>query len=104
MVHRAHQFREWEKSPCIFRLHSGLRTTSSRGQSWELNLRKIPLEDCKIDGDDFSFKVSTKWEDTDMTHYYTGTFLGDVLRMSLKTDMGFGPGPQTEFIAKRSNF
>ncbi len=75
-----------------------------KGTTLGAQFKKIPLEDCKIDGNDFSFKVSTKWEDTDMTQYYTGTFLGDVLNMSLKTDMGSGPGPQTEFIAKRSQF
>lgn len=71
------------------------------GTTQDFNRKQIPLEDCKIDGNHFSFKVSTKFQDTDMTNYYTGTFLGDAIQMSLQSDMGFGPGPQRKFIAKR---
>lgn len=71
------------------------------GTTMDANRKRIPLKDCKIDGNDFSFRVSTKFQETDMTQYYTGTFGGDSLHMSLQTDMGSGPGPQREFIATR---
>ena len=75
-----------------------------KGTTRGADFRLVPLEDCKIDGNDFSYKVTTKWQDSDMTHYYTGTFYGDLLEMSLTTDMGFGIGPPTKFIARRSQF
>jgi hypothetical protein len=73
------------------------------GTTLDTNRQNIPLEDCKIDGNDFSFKVLTKLQDTDMMYYYTGTFLGDALHMSLQTVMGSGLGPQEKFIATRQN-
>ena len=72
-----------------------------KGTILDANRKKLPLEACKIDGNHFSFKVSNGFQGADMTRYYTGTFLGDTLHMSLQTDMGSGLGPQREFIAKR---
>lgn len=75
-----------------------------KGTTMGANFRPIQLEDCKIDGNKFSYKYSSKWEDSDMIFYYTGTFYGDVLEMSYTVDSGFGIGPPTKIIARRSQF
>ena len=81
-----------------------VKNNTLKGTTMGAQFKKIPLEDCEIDGNKFSFKVVQKWQDKDMTQYYTGTFYGDALQMSLVTDMGNGKGPGRKFIAKRSNF
>jgi hypothetical protein len=62
--------------------------------------KEFPIEDGKIDANNISFKVAMKWDEMNVTHYYTGTFLGNALRLSYTTDKGDGSGtvPPTTFV------
>ena len=64
----------------------------------------FPIEDGKIDGNNISFKVAMRWGGRAVTHYYTGTFLGNALRLSYTTEMGDGSdaGPPTTFVRQRN--
>ena len=75
-------------------------TGTMRDAKW----KRIPIEDGQIDGNNISFKVPMKWEGMDMTHYHTGTFLGNALHLSITTDKGDGSeeGPPLTFAALRS--
>jgi TPR repeat protein len=74
------------------------------GTMRDAQLKKIPIEDGKIDGNKISFKVPMKWNGMDLTHHHTGTFLGNALSLSITTDKGDGSGesPPLTFAAKRS--
>ncbi|MBN1832006.1 MAG: hypothetical protein JW896_07830, partial [Deltaproteobacteria bacterium] len=73
------------------------------------------LRDGKIDGNDFSFRVKSSFGGMSTTTKYTGTFLGDRLKLiyttkmntprrrvaSVATTSGGGESPPVTFIAKR---
>jgi len=65
--------------------------------------KKYSLEDGKIDGHNIFFKVAMKWDGLDVTHYYTGTLLGNALRLSYTTDMSEGSDAvaSTIFVRER---
>jgi|GEM_PF-1307823 len=77
--------------------------------------QKYQLRDGKIDGNDFSFRVKSSFGVMSTTTKYTGTFLGDSLKLTYTTKMntprrrvaslatigGGGESPPVTFIAKR---
>jgi hypothetical protein len=77
--------------------------------------QKYKLRDGKIDGNDFSFRVKSNFGGMSTTTEYTGTFLGDRLKLTYTTKMntprrrvasvattsGGGESPPVTFIAKR---
>jgi hypothetical protein len=66
--------------------------------------KKKTIEDGKMDGNNLSFRITMKRDGMDVAHYYTGTFLGNALRLSYTTDMenGSGAGSPTTVVAQRS--
>ena len=83
-----------------FKVKDNKLTGSTRDAEW----KRIPIEDAKFDGNNISFKVAMNRGGMDMTHYYTGVFLGNALRLSIITDKGdgSGEGPPATFVAKRN--
>ena len=71
------------------------------GSTRHANRKEFPIEDGKIDGNNISFKIAMKLDEMDVTHYYTGTFLGNALRLSYTTDKGDGSGAVPPMIFVR---
>jgi beta-lactamase regulating signal transducer with metallopeptidase domain/tetratricopeptide (TPR) repeat protein len=82
---------------------STLARSTLAGPTQQAKYKKLSIEDGKIDGNNISFKVANRWDGMDVTHYYTGTFLGNALRLSYTTDMGDGSdaGSPMTFVAER---
>ncbi len=60
------------------------------------------IKDGKIDGNNLSFTVESKFQGMKTTVKYTGLFFGDTIRLTFTSDMGSGQtSPPTTFDVKR---
>lgn len=84
-----------------FKVKGNKLTGSTRDDKWEI----IEIKDGKIEDNNLSFNVAMKLDGMDVTHYHTGTFLGNAIHLSITTDMGDGSeaGPPTTFIVERGS-
>ncbi len=66
--------------------------------------KKNPIKKGKIDGNNFSFTVESKFGGMKSTTNYTGVFLGDTLNLTFTSKMGRrgGTSPPMTFTAKRA--
>ena len=64
--------------------------------------KKTDIKDGKIDGNNFSFTVESKFQGNKSTSKYTGIFLGDTLKLTFTSNMGRGDSPPTTIDLKRA--
>jgi hypothetical protein len=65
--------------------------------------KENPIKDGKINGNDFSFTVESKFMGNKMVVKYEGVFYGKTIKLTYKSQGGpGGAAPPTTFIAKRA--